>query len=384
MCLALVSLSIIAQNNYQKQLQSDLISVSDGGVIELEAGKFNFSKSISLEGKKRIVIRGKGIDKTILSFKEQTEGAEGLRISNCEQITVENLTIQDAKGDCIKAHHVKGIIFRNMKVEWTGKPKAQNGAYGFYPVECDSVLIEKNIAIGASEAGFYVGQSKNVILKNNKAYHNVVGYEIENSINVTIFQNEATTNAAGIVVLDLPRLILKKGGNIKIYDNDLHDNNYENFSNLGNIVDKIPSGTGFLILAASNIEFYNNRVSNNKTLSCGIMSFKSTGLITHDKEYDAYPEAIFIHSNTFVRKPSKPSYEGLVIEVSKHKKKFDGKLPHIIFDGVLNPKTLDNNGKLKPEFKICIKNNVNETFANLDFANDYRNISTDLSAYLCE
>lgn len=383
-CFYILALSTSAQNNYQKQLQIEMINVLDGGVIEVEAGKFNFLKSISLEGKKRIVIRGKGIDKTILSFKEQTEGAEGIRISNCEQITVENLTIQDAKGDCIKAHHVKGIIFRNMKVEWTGKPKAQNGAYGFYPVECDSVLIEKNIAIGASEAGFYVGQSKNIILKNNKSYHNVVGYEIENSINVSVFQNEATANAAGLVVLDLPRLVLKKGTNTKIYDNDLHDNNYENFSNLGNIVDKIPSGTGFLILAASNIEFYNNRVSNNKTLSCGIMSFKSTGLITHDKEYDAYPKAIYIHKNTFVRKPRKPSYEGLVSEVSKHQLKFGGKLPHIIFDGVLNPKTLDNDGKLKPEFKICIKNNVNETFANLDLANDYRNISTDLSDYLCE
>ena len=114
------------------------------------------------------------------------------------------------------------------------------------------------------------------------------------------------------------------------------------------------------------------------------MSFKSTGLITHDEEYDAYPKTIYIHNNSFTRKPSKPSYEGLVSEVSKHQQKFGDKFPHIIFDGVLNQKTLNKDGNLKPEFKICIKNNVNETFANLDVANNYRNISTDLKAFFCE
>ena len=84
-----------------------------------------------MEGKKNIVIRGKGIDKTILSFKNQTSGAEGIRVSECENITIEDMTVQDSKGDLIKTMHVKGITFRNIKAEWTGKPNEKNGAYAY-------------------------------------------------------------------------------------------------------------------------------------------------------------------------------------------------------------------------------------------------------------
>lgn len=80
-----------------------------------------------MDGKKNIVVRGKGIDKTILTFKDQTSGAEGLRVSNCENIILEDMTLQDSKGDLIKTMHVKGITFRRVKAEWTGKPDEKMG-----------------------------------------------------------------------------------------------------------------------------------------------------------------------------------------------------------------------------------------------------------------
>ena len=124
-CLA--SHALWAQADVQKRYQTRLIMVEDGGTVDLDQGTFTLSGSLSLEDKKRIVIRGKGIDKTILSFKGQTDGAEGLRVSNAEDIVIENLTVQDTKGDGIKTMNVKGITFRNVKVEWTGPRKAENG-----------------------------------------------------------------------------------------------------------------------------------------------------------------------------------------------------------------------------------------------------------------
>ena len=215
----------------------------NGSTVDLDEGTFTFTGSLSLEDKKRIVIRGKGADKTILSFKGQTDGAEGLRVSNAEDIVIENLTVRDTKGDGIKTMNVKGITFRNVKVEWSGTPKAENGGYGLYPVQCDEVVIEGCTVSGASDAGIYVGQSRGIVVKNNKAYHNVAGIEIENSRNAQVFDNEAYDNTGGILVFDLPDLVQKQGGNVRVFNNYVHDNNFPNFAPQGNIVASVSDGT---------------------------------------------------------------------------------------------------------------------------------------------
>lgn len=53
--------------------------VENGSVVDLEEGPFTITNSLSMEDKKNvIIIRGKGMNNTILNFKGQTEGAEGL------------------------------------------------------------------------------------------------------------------------------------------------------------------------------------------------------------------------------------------------------------------------------------------------------------------
>src|SRR5882757_1323109 len=51
-------LPIYAQQDIQKQLQRQLITAEDGSVIELPAGRFQISSTLSLEGKKRVMIKG--------------------------------------------------------------------------------------------------------------------------------------------------------------------------------------------------------------------------------------------------------------------------------------------------------------------------------------
>ena len=185
---------LLAQAAIEKKIQTNFILSEDGSVIDIEEGNFTISKSLSIDGKKNITIRGKGMDKTILSFKNQQSGAEGIKITNCENIILEDLTVQDSKGDLIKAMHVKGMTFRRVKAEWTGKPTKDNGGYALYPVQCEGVEIDSCMAIGASDAGIYVGQSKYIVVKNSTAYHNVAGIEIENSLYAEVYNNTATEN----------------------------------------------------------------------------------------------------------------------------------------------------------------------------------------------
>ena len=117
------------------------------------------------------------------------QGAEGLLVNAAEHFTIENLAIEDTKGDGLKANGCKDLTIRNVRVEWTGGPDEKNGAYGLYPVQCEHVLIEKSAAIGASDAGIYVGQSTQIVLRDNRAEMNVAGIEIENSTTPTSTQH---------------------------------------------------------------------------------------------------------------------------------------------------------------------------------------------------
>ena len=185
--------------------------------------------SLWIDGKENVVIKGKGMDKTILNFKNQLSGAEGIKITNSINITIADLTVQDTKGDGIKAQQVNGIIFRNVKTEWTRGAHTKNGGYGIYPVQCDQVLIENCVARGASDAGIYVGQSNYAIVRNNKAFENVAGIEIENTSHADVYGNEMYNNTGGLLIFDLPDLIKKKGGYCRAYDNYIHHNNHKNF-----------------------------------------------------------------------------------------------------------------------------------------------------------
>lgn len=370
------------QKDFQKKYQSLFILAEDGDVVELPEGVFELTNTLSLEGKKKVTIRGKGMNKTILSFKNQTDGAEGIRVSDGSDIVLEAFTVQDAKGDAIKTMHVKGITFRNVKTEWTGIPGPENGGYGLYPVQCQGVLIDQCEAIGASDAGIYVGQSKDIVVKKSKAYHNVAGIEIENSLNAEVFENEASENTGGILVFDLPDLVQKKGGQVKVYNNNIHDNNYINFAPQGNIVASVPSGTGIMILATKGIEIYQNKIINNQSAGTLIISYTTTGKKIKDKLYDPFPSAISIHDNVYERKIGLPVGKdplGMILG-----RKFGENVPHLIFDGIKNPTLLDSTGKWIAGQCISIVNNKNQSIVTLDVENNFKNIERADNSFKCD
>ena len=59
----------------ENEILKAFILAEDNSTIELPEGHFLFSQSLSLDNKKRVIIKGKGMDKTVLSFKGQTQGA---------------------------------------------------------------------------------------------------------------------------------------------------------------------------------------------------------------------------------------------------------------------------------------------------------------------
>jgi len=279
----------------QYQLQSRLIAANPGDVIELKAGRYEFRGELNLACP-HVTIRGQGLDKTILSFRGQQAGSDGLVVSS-DGFLIEDLAIEDTAGNAIKVLASHGVTFRRVRTEWTDGPKSTNGAYGIYPVQCTDVLIERCIAKAAADAGIYVGQCERVIVRGCHAEINVVGIEIENTRQADVLENTATNNSGGILVVDLPGLPAGNGGGIRVFRNRAHRNNLPNFAPKGNIVADVPAGAGLMLLAANDVEVFDNDLIDHETANVLIVSFMVAGRTVRDPKYDPYSEGISIHDN---------------------------------------------------------------------------------------
>jgi parallel beta-helix repeat protein len=389
------------ERNYIEGKENDILAkfllAKDSTVIELGEGHFTLSQSLSLDGVKHVTIKGKGMHKTVLNFKGQTKGAEGVRITNCKNITILDLTVENAKGDNFKVMDTDGITFRNVEASWTGEVSENNGAYAFYPVLCTNVVIDNCKAIGASDAGIYVGQSNNVTISNNEAFYNVAGIESENSKNVKIFGNKAYQNTGGILVFDLPGLT-QYGANIEVYNNEIYDNNTKNYAAKGAIVGQVPSGTGSLVLGTEDVNFYDNTFTDNKTTAIAIASYvliyemgkrDASSLETNsddvvgstrtindkylsDKNYNPYPRKIQIRQNIFTNSHTFPTINNDFGKILLFKKPFSK--VDVLWDGVEDPNA---------EYTICFTNKET-SFLGLDVLNDFKNTTEDVSKYMCK
>lgn len=344
----------------QAEVQTAMIEIEAGGTIAFGGGTFSFESDLSLDVD-NVTVRGAGMEKTILSFAGQTTGAQGMLVT-ADNFLIEDIAFEDSPGDALKVLGAKGVTMRRVRVEWTGGPKETNGAYGLYPVQCENVLIEDSSVEGASDAGIYVGQSKKIIVRNNIAKHNVAGIEIENSFDADVTKNTATANTGGILVFNLPDLQVENGARTRVFENELYENNTANFAPAGNIVGTVPAGTGIALLAAHGVEIFNNTIRDHLSINIGIISYTPIGT-PNDAGYDIYTTAINIHDNRISGTANMPTgpLGGLIItalgEIAPGAPLL---VPDIAWDGVADPARAG-----MPAERICIKGNGDADFINL-------------------
>ncbi|MBI1366650.1 MAG: hypothetical protein GC153_11930 [Alphaproteobacteria bacterium] len=368
-----------ADSSYQDRLQTQLLDAKPGDVITIPAGTYSFDRSLSLDID-GVTIKGAGMDKTVLSFKGQVAGAEGLLVT-ANNFTIEDLAIEDTKGDALKINEGENIIIRRVRAEWTGEPKTSNGAYGLYPVRTTNVLIDGCVAIGASDAGIYVGQSKNVIVRNSRAEKNVAGIEIENTYDADVHDNVATGNTGGILVFNMPNLA-QPGARTRVFHNKIVDNNHKNFGLPGSAVSSVPAGSGVVVNSNDQVEIFDNDISGNKTANIIVASVYSSGLSREGmtSAFDPYPEGVYIYGNRLSdggKNPDNLKLQALRVAMFGP----TGALPDILWDGYVNPDKLQN-GALPDDLKLCVQNDGAEVL-DIDAPDDYKNPKIDTAAHAC-
>lgn len=390
--VSLVSLALVAcgqsttesteaeiELSVEDRLMEQLIDAKPGDVIEIPEGTFSFSRGLSLTAD-GVTIRGQGMDKTVLSFADQIAGAEGLLVT-ASDFLIEDLAIEDAKGDGLKVNEGDNITIRRVRAEWTGGPKTENGAYGIYPVQTTNVLIEDTVTIGASDAGLYVGQSKDVIVRRNRAEYNVAGIEIENTVNADVYDNIATNNTGGILVFNMPQL-QQVGGATRVYNNRVISNNVGNFGHPGTPVASVPAGTGVIVNSNDRVEIFDNEITDNNTGNIIISSLYTTGYSesSASSTFDAYPESIFIYGNTFTGGGEDPDTPELKLALMAMFGS-EGRLPDIIWDGYYDEAKLVD-GEMPADLRICIDNG-DVGILNANGPSGFREPSTDMAPFAC-
>ncbi|HVM88417.1 MAG TPA: parallel beta-helix domain-containing protein [Puia sp.] len=386
----------------EKKIMEAFLSIKDSTEIILKEGIYRFD-NLSIAQGNHILIKGEGFDKTSLDFSSQTTGGEGIRVTGVTGFTIAGTTIHDSKGDLIKLNKCRDIIISDVHATWK-TADSTSGGYAIYPVLCKNVLIENCYVEGSSDAGIYVGQTDSAIVRNCKAAKNVAGCEIENTMHAQVYDNEFYNNTAGFLIFDLPGLS-QRGGYTKAYHNYLHDNNFKNFAKAGSFgtywgVGNAPPGSGVVILAASNIELYENRIINNNSSSIIIAS----GFAVDDKAAEKINDQYFpissnvkIYNNTMEMgsKFPEPAYEHhigkLLVGVEEKLKARDTarknlRIPYIMYDGI-SKNILTKQTAANPD-SICISQQGDNLFVNADLLNISNpakwHPDTNMAPYVCK
>ena len=245
--------------------------------VKLAAGTYTFPNAITIRQKGiTLVGAGKGAQgeltgtaaSTVLDFTHAVANANGVDHIG-DFFTIKDLAIVGAPNDALRVESSTNVRIQSVRAEWAAENLTTNGKYGLYPVKSTNVLIENSEAYNAADAGIYVGQTTNSIIRNNIAKKNVAGIEIENCLHAEASGNTATDNTTGLVVFDLPGNPVA-GTDIKLINNTVTGNNRANFG--ASTVGAVPAGTGTFVMASRRVEITGNTYGNNVTTDVAVIN----------------------------------------------------------------------------------------------------------------
>jgi parallel beta-helix repeat protein len=250
---------------------------------------------------------------------------------------------------------------------------SRNGAYAVYPTDCQDTLVEYSQLQGASDAGIYVGKcgwgddtTVGGLVQYNVVSENVLGLEVENSLDVIVHHNTMVNNSAGLFAYQTPNVgsATPSNTNISWYANDSYCNNHPNFAATG-AAQIAPPGTGALIVSGDGQELCNNNIQGNVTGGVLIVSSFFVCQIAPPEEcsvYEGYvPYAInlYIHDNFYADNGTSPQGEFAPLFLALGIGTPQDPVENVFWDGYIYPDAPDGDPR------ICLGADYDSTYRDM-------------------
>jgi parallel beta-helix repeat protein len=281
--------------NPGESIQAALDRSIPGDTIEVHPGTYNETLLVDVDN---ITIRGlkENNQRPVLDGQNKLTDAV---ITSSHNFTIENLVVKDYVNNGITVHGGTNAAFRDLEVH-------NSGLYGVYPVECKGVTIERVLATGIKDAAIYVGQSRDIVVRDCEAHSNVTGIEIENSVNAVVENNYVHDNTGGILVFLLPNNPSKVGSDTTVRNNRIINNNHPNFGDPNAIVGRVQPGTGLLIMAADRTTVTANEIRGNDSFGIAVVGLAIAFPRGRTFDVGAIPEGNRIYGNRFAENGRNP------------------------------------------------------------------------------
>ena len=282
-------------------IQQAVDAAEPGDVVLVRAGSYRENVVVSTGGISIVGLPGAVLDGA------GAPGSVGVRVApvastgTLHGFRLQGLRVENYARDGVLLRHVDGFaIVANSFVD--------NDDYGVFPVLSSHGLITANQASGSDDTGIYVGQSSDVTVAANTAERNTVGFDIENSTRITVAGNQATGNTLGLIVQGAPGLAIPNASDITVEGNRLSSNNRPNpSSDPGDLLSRLPAGTGVLTIDADRVTITDNLVNSNDSVGIALISLPPD-VAALDPRVDPIPDDDHIIGNTVLGNGGDPDH----------------------------------------------------------------------------
>ena len=248
---------------------------------------------------------GCGLGSDRPSFENSGGGLNGITVIGVDNVTIQGLDFVDWQENGTFSSDSNNITHIDIGAYNTG-------TYGIFPVQSTGVVVELSTVKGANDAGIYVGQSDDIVVRYNETRDNVAGIEIENSSFASVHNNLSTANTTGLAIFKLPGLPVQSGDNHDIFHNVLNANNTPNFCG-GGLVCALPRGTGLLMFSNDDCNIHHNIMTDNESLGMALLDQQMinalAGNIFDEYSPDQTLEGNRFEHNIIVRNGGNPDME---------------------------------------------------------------------------
>jgi parallel beta-helix repeat protein len=200
-----------------------------------------------------------------------------------------------------------GVILRNVSnYNLLSTQYRNNVEYGLFPIRSTNGVIEGNSVSGSNDSGIYIGQSTAAIIRNNMAFDNTIGIELENSIGISVLGNSVERNTVGVFGVVLPGLSIPASERLVVTGNTIFNNGRFNpVTDPTEVISRLPYGVGLLFLSTDMTTVSGNMITDNGSIGIGLLSLPAD-LASLDPRVDPNPDYNRFFDNLVVGNGTNP------------------------------------------------------------------------------